>query len=163
MYDRIRDVEFRLRGTFVEHKGVLRYVESVEEEDGFKLYLSGVGWVDLNSRHLKVTNIKTGYMNVGGYLVYLSRKPTRAYRQGLRSDNTNCHGGISFRDVLARVQGNMVDGEPLRKGYKLLDKDYAVMGGKLFYRKRLVGVYIEGKPYLNNDKQFLSESLGDIK
>lgn len=161
MYDNPRDVDFRLRGTLVEYKGELRYVDGFDgENEVYKLHLRGVREdVRLDSRYLKITNIRTGYMNINGHLVYLSRRPTRAYRQGLRQDNTTCYGDLSLNDVIRCIHGGVDKDKPLPNGYKILSKDYAVKGTELYYRNRLVGIYHEGKPYLSNDKKFLIESL----
>ena len=161
MYDNMRDVEFRLKGTLVEYKGELRYVNSCSKVRRMYCLELGDDLVRLDSRYLKITDIKTGYMNIGGYLVYLLRRPTRAYRQGLRRDNTDVSGSIGFNEVMEYVRQGVDKDKPLRAGSTILDKDYAVVGGKLFYRTRPVGIYHEGKAYLDNDKKFLVESLGE--
>jgi hypothetical protein len=159
MYDNMRDVEFRLRGTLVEYKGQLKYVNGCDMIGrAYVIDLRGIGNVRLDSRHLKITNIRTGYMNIDGHLVYLSRRPTRAYRQGLRQDNTSCTGDICFRELMDRVRLGLNNTE-LRDGCKILSSDYAVIEDQLYYRTRLVGIYHNNKPYLNNDKKFLVESL----
>ena len=161
MYDCIRDVKFRLEGTLVEYKGKLRYVNSCSKVRRMFCLELGDDLVRLDSRHLKITDIRTGYMNIGGHLVYLRRSPTRAYRQGLRRDNTDVSGSIGMNEVMEYIRQGVDKDKPLKEGRTILDKDYAVISGRLFYRTRAVGIYHEGKAYLDNDKKFLVESLGE--
>lgn len=161
MYDNLRDVEFRLRGTLVEYDGDLHYVSEVDVDDGYTLRVVGKHdtSVALTDPKLKITGIKTGYLNFNGKLLFLKRRPTRTYRQGLRYDNTSCTGYYTFGELSERIRYQEIHDEPLGEDIKILDKDYAVIRGKLYYRTRLVGVYYEGETYLSNEMKFLSESL----
>ena len=163
MYECLRDARFRLDGTVVWYDNKYCYVQSVHEVDdkSYTLDLVSDGekqLVSLSDPKLKVTSIPTGYVAVAGRACYLKRLPTRAYRQGLRGDNSEVSrvGFRMFRDYV--IEGRA---EELRKD-KILSKDYAVVNGLLFYRGREVGVWINNKAWLSNDKQFLKESLGEV-
>lgn len=163
MYDNLRDAEFRLRRTVVFYDGSYRYVNSVERQQGkYGVNLTDVGFVPLDNDKLKIRSIPTGYVIAGGVLCYLQRNPTRTYRQGLRADNTKA-GGLGF-DAFARsvMLGDVKTVGKDLAGNKILNKDYAVRGNKLFYREREVGVYVDGKPYLHNGKSFLKELLDEV-
>ena len=163
MYTCLRDASFRLRGTLVEHQGELVYVHEVDEDGkGFLVRIARTGdrtdWVKLSK--VKIRGIKTGYINVMGYVCYMTRSPTRTYRQGLRHDNTNLKGVIDFGGFMSLVKRGENLNLPIKdKEDLILSSEYAVRGGKLYYRERVVGVYFEGKPYLNNHMVFLKESL----
>jgi hypothetical protein len=82
----------RVRGTYVLHKGQLKFVGGVNP-DG--VLLENVGLVPLDE--IEVQNFNLGYVNFRGQASYLSRKPMRHdWRQGLRQNNVVHYTGYSF-------------------------------------------------------------------
>ena len=159
MYDCLRDAEFRLLGTIVMYKDEYRYVESVGiYNEKIKLTLLGVNpKISLDNKSLRMRGISTGYINVLGAVTYLSRKPARRYRQGLRSDNCEFLQGHNYRHFAHWVMKGCPK-EALHREDKILSKDFAIVRGELFYRARSVGIF-NGIPRLGNRFKFLSEAL----
>ena len=162
MYENLRDADFRLRGTVVWYDGKYVFVENVERISP-KVYTLNVTsnkerfGVTTDNPKLKIRNIPQGYVNINGRVAYVKRLPTRTYRQGLRRDNCTILGS-TFDSFLQDVK---VGGHALEHG-KILSPDYCAKNGNLYYRGRKVGVYVDGKPYLDNSKRFLSELLESV-
>lgn len=163
MYETLDEADFRLTGTVVWHKDSYSYVERVLKKEGvIKLRLRPEGTlISINSRNLKIKGIPTGYVTDGDRPIFLSRKPTRRYRQGLRGDNTKV-SPMSFRLFMNEViEGNIKNsGEGM--GWKILSQDFLDSNGSLYYRNKAVGKKIGGDYHLFNSFDFLKEELGEV-
>lgn len=163
MYDNLRDADFRLRNTHVVYDKqwwLVRHVYHDDAVDGnpLTLELRRPGSIErpkLDDPKLSLRNLPLGYFNLDGKPVYVMRKPVRAYRQGIRRDNVTIVG--EDYELLAHY----IVRKPakLRDGNKIINRDYAVIKNRLYYRGRYVGAYLDGKCLLNNGNTFLKESL----
>jgi len=162
MYETLRDASFRLDGTVVFYKNRYLLVERCKTIGGDTHIISGDLQIPISSKLLKIRCIPTGYVTIGGDIFFISRRPTRRYRQGLRQDNTRVYDHnsreVSFQRLLgAVVKGGLVNLIP--KDGEVISKDFAVVGKVLWYRLREVGYVIDGKAHLRNDLQFLKEAV----
>ena len=162
MYESLRDASFRLDGTIVFYKNRYIVVEGCKSVSSKLCLVGGGNTIPLTSKDLKMRCIPTGYVSVNGVLMFLSRRPTRRFRQGLRSDNTKVYdvGGKErnfnfFYDAVMR--GGVVGLIP--DSGEVISRDFAILDNVLYYRLREVGYSKGGKVRLKNDVQFLKEAV----
>ena len=161
MYETTEEASFRLRSTLVSYKGEYCYVKQVTGFRGtIKVLLApNLVNISLDDPDLVVRGIPTGYVNVGGRLAYVSRRPCRKYRQGLREDN--CRVTIGFHRLLHWVMDGREE-VPLPEDVVIINSDYCAKGDVLYYRERDIGSYIGGECYVYNHLSFLREAVKEL-
>ncbi|MDB4302053.1 hypothetical protein N9924_00650 [bacterium] len=131
----------------------------------------GENCVPLEALNLKP--VPLGYVNMpNSKTAYICRAPKRNdWRQGMRHANIKVLGnaGIHREEVGYLYIGRCIEGNyppydkalvMSKKGSKAWCRDWAVhRASHLLNKGRVVGVIVEGKPVLNEDYEYLMESL----
>lgn len=161
MYDTLEEARFRLAGTIVMYDGKHRFVNNVVScgEGNLCVVLEGRpenNIVSLSDPKLDIQNIYTGYIRCKKKPMFVSRTPVRAYRQGLRQDNTIVVGG-TYEDFLGYSLG--IDGGGWSNKNKVYNRFFAKYGNTLMYKGKEVGGFLDKEPYLLNEYAYLQEAL----
>jgi hypothetical protein len=109
------DLKTILLASIIRYKGEPAYVRDVlQTAKGFYLTISDLENLNaqrnvlLVSRFLDFTPVPLGYCNTPTGAIYLSRKPSRNYRQGLHHNNVHFKGLMYESNYFGRI-GSMAD------------------------------------------------------
>lgn len=119
------------------------------------MYVYGMTLKNRVSTHISLKNIdikpvQLGYLNYSNSSVYLTRKPTRASKQGLHTTHLAFFGGESFHTIpFEQLNSTIIGDYPFLENVKKLSKDHgfclawdrnwALCRDHLHYRGRKVG------------------------
>ena len=178
-YESAGDVKLRLQGSLVRVNNTPVYVREVLGENQVAVYNCITG----DNAKVKVSDldlqpVQLGYTISDGDVLYVTRKPTRRYKQGLTSEN------MVVRDVLTgRLSKLRIDDEGLaktvvgtyptveeafqqcRNGKAIVpfSREWAVANYKeelcVMHKGNVVGYVGDDNVMLSPDKYFLKESL----
>lgn len=104
LYETVEDAHFRLTSSIILYKDrpvyVLNFINNTPRMTCLDMLSQGHITVDLDKEEklIDITPVRLGYCNIGGKAHYISRMPTRRYKQGLTSENVSCR--TVDRDVL---------------------------------------------------------------
>ncbi|AJT60761.1 hypothetical protein [Citrobacter phage CVT22] len=88
-YESEADVNLRLKGSLVRKENVPMYVQEANSKDEVRVHNVHTGRKeDCLIADLDLTPVPLGYCVSDGDVLYVSRKPTRKYKQGLTTENS---------------------------------------------------------------------------
>ena len=186
-FDLKANVEYtigRFNNTIIMYDGHPCYIQQVNNDLTVKAVTSHKGKFTerLDNPLFDFGPIKLGHIIYNKEVVFLSRRPSRQWKQGLSPNNllaVNSRGErqdidfmklISNASFLCRTQG-LIDelGKPekIKRGFNFLSDDLLIERGNqregvLHYRGKMCGV-VQGKEFkIFQDKMFLKEKLEEL-
>lgn len=178
-YETDDDVKLRLQKSLVRYGGRPVIVDAVADKENVVVYDVKTGKRErCTVAELDLTPVPLGYSELEDTVVYVTRKPTRRYKQGLTTENIVATDVFTKRAVglpiqakpLARtVMGEFKSVEDAfqlcRNGERIVPfaREWAVANYKdelcVMYRGNVVGYVGDDNVMLSPDKYFLKESL----
>lgn len=178
-YESIADVKLRLSNSLVRVKD--RPVIVMDAHPGGVVSVRDVEDIVLNVKvkDLELTPVPLGFVNQDGQLLYVMRKPTRRYKQGLTRENIhaidvftgkevglNLHS-VALSDTIRGVYPSVGDCfTAVREGAQkalAFSREWAVALMKdelsILHKGVVVGYVGDKSVMLNPEKYFLKESL----
>ena len=178
-YTDVSYADGRLKDTIVNSKIGPVYVKSVYSDSGIDRALCDVirlRNLDENTIHLKevdLTPVKLGWVNLRSNSVFATRKPVRAWRQGLALSNISFIGEGGFMSFPLKEMFNTITNNyptiedckvKLKSNVKRVafSRSFALgKDGVLWYEGRVVGSW--GEVFTLNDKdKHLAEHLNSV-
>lgn len=178
-YESENDVNLRLKSSLVRKGNEPVYVQAVEDKETVVVHNCHTGRKErIEVEKLNLTPVPLGYVITGGDVVYVTRKPTRKYKQGLTNDNSSAKHVLTGRPVAVRMNdeglAKTIMGEfpsieeafqRCREGADIIpfSRNWAVANCKdelcVMYKCEVVGYVGDNSVMLSPDKYYLKESL----
>lgn len=104
--DTIEDIRMMFDHTIIQYKGDPVYVESIlpagKREYKAECYFIATGqrlMLPFNEKDFNLKPVRTGYVNLKGFALFLCRQPYRKYKQGLHVENIKTAERMDLGDV----------------------------------------------------------------
>ena len=182
-YESEADVKLRLHSSLVRKlDGVPVYVQAVESRNEVVVHNCQSGRKErITIDQLNLTPVPLGYVESDDEVFYVTRKPTRRYKQGLTTENMvvkdvmrNSFTRLSVNDkgLCKAIMGNYPAVEEAfqecRAGKRIVpfSREWAVANYKedlcVMHKGVVVGYVGDDNVMLSPDKYFLKESLMEV-
>lgn len=181
-YESEADVKLRLQQSLVRKGKEPVYVQAVENKDTVVIHNCVTGRKErVDVSELDLSPVPLGYVISDGEVVYVTRKPTRRYKQGLTTENMvvrdvlrNRFTKLSVNDkglcktVLGTYPSVEEAFQECRNGKDIIpfSREWAVANYKdelcVMHKGNVVGYVGDESVMLSPDKYYLKESLMEV-
>lgn len=100
------DLRMMFDRTIVQYKGDPVYIESLasagKKQYKAECYFIATGqrlWLPFNEQDFNLKPVRTGYVNIKGFALFIYRQPYRRYKQGLHVDNMKINDRVDIGNV----------------------------------------------------------------